>query len=80
MGFQSAGEAIMHSLRTLAIQNRSYPILITGNLIGVSHAHAVPGDLVARRGARKRAAGGAAFDRGFPRRVDWMGNPSDRVS
>ncbi|MCX6634837.1 MAG: hypothetical protein NT090_07115 [Acidobacteria bacterium] len=34
-GVQSAGEAISQSLRALAIQNRSYPVLITGNLIGV---------------------------------------------
>ena len=34
-GVSSAGQAISHSLRALAVQNRSYPILITGNLIGV---------------------------------------------
>jgi len=33
-GVQSAGEAIMHSLRMLATPSRSYPVLITGNLIG----------------------------------------------
>ena len=34
-GVASAGQAISHSLRALAIQSRSYPVLITGNLIGV---------------------------------------------
>ena len=34
-GISSAGQAISHSLRSLAIQNRSYTILNTGNLIGV---------------------------------------------
>jgi hypothetical protein len=38
-GVQSAGEAIMHSLRMLATPSRSYPILITGNVIGaLTHA------------------------------------------
>jgi hypothetical protein len=33
-GVQSAGEAISQSLRALAIQNRSYPLLVSGNLLG----------------------------------------------
>jgi hypothetical protein len=34
-GLQSAGTAISHSLRALAIHNRSYPLLVGGNLTGV---------------------------------------------
>ncbi|MDP2999014.1 MAG: hypothetical protein Q8N47_16110 [Bryobacterales bacterium] len=33
-GVQSAGEAIMHSLRMLATPSRSYPMVIAGNVIG----------------------------------------------